>query len=84
VRLLFATLTAATIALGSYVAFSEGPNLIRNLVNSATPAAHKAFVPPSPAPKTVVETVEPPEPQSVAPLQPGVIPGMRLPPPKSK
>jgi hypothetical protein len=84
VRLLLATLTAATIALGSYVAFSEGPNLIRNLVNSATPAAHKAFVPPSPAPKAAVVTVDPPEPESVGPLQPGVIPGMKLPPAKSK
>jgi hypothetical protein len=80
VRPLLGTLIAAAFALGSYVAFSDGPYLLDRLLHPPQPPTARPYVPPGRAPKAAVVTVDPPEPQVVAPLPPAAIPGVALPP----
>jgi hypothetical protein len=80
VRVWFGTLIAAAFALGSYVAFSDGPYLIDRLLHPRPPAPSPKQYVPATAPKAAVVTVDPPESQAVAPLKTGVIPGITLPP----
>lgn len=76
-RFWMGTSIAAAFALGSYVAFLEGPGLVDRLLHPPEPVAHKVFVPPA---KPTIVTVEPPIQQAVTPLQTAVIPGVSLPP----
>ena len=76
-RFCFGIMIAVTFGLGSYVAFSSGPDMLDRLLHTPKPEVRKVFVPPA---KPVVTIVEAPEIQA-APLPPAVIPGVALPPP---